>query len=87
MKRPFFYFEIVSRASRIDCARTAYDIIVRCANQGYGHHHDPVLVRVTEMDSVAEGIEEAYQVLGDDMKVLTTDEYIKEMGRCLEAKR
>lgn len=83
MKKPFFYFEIVSHAARADANRTAYDVIVRCANLGYGHHRDPVMVRVTEMDSVEEGVEEAYEVMEDGAQILTSEEYIKEMARVL----
>lgn len=87
MRNPFFYFEIISRSARSDMNRTVYDVVVRCANQGYGHHHDPVMVRVTEMESVEEGLEEAYQVMADDVHILSSEEYAQEMGRVLEAKR
>lgn len=87
MRKPFFYFEIISRAARADASRTAYDIVVRCANQGYGHHHDPVMVRVSEMDSIEEGMDEAYQVMAEDAQILTSEDYVAEMARVLEAKR
>ena len=86
MKKPFFYFEIISRASRNDINRTAYDVLVRCANLGHGHHHDLVIVRVTEMETVEAGIDEAHQVVSDEIHILKPEEYMAEMCRVQEEK-
>lgn len=79
MSLPFFYLEI-SRRTPQGSDHGAYEILVRCANKGYGHRQDPVMVRVQNARSIDEGLREVRDLMPAG-EILGPDEYIAEMAR------
>jgi len=75
MSEPFFYYESVYR---VDVVR--YEVIVRCANQGYGHRQDPQICRITGARSLSEALEEVAELL-PGVTVHGPDGYIAALAR------
>ncbi len=71
---PFFYLEVTSRMPE---GRNAggWEVVVRCANKGYGHKMDPVMARAINCDSLDDALVEIRSIL-PTAEILGPEEYL-----------